>query len=328
MNGTHLFTVTSQRQSILRHLRTTGLTSLAALFATGVMWPAYADITNDATASGSYGASTIGSNTSSVAIPVVPANKALSVTKSAGTPTTAGGVNSSITDSGDTITYTFTVKNDGNVTLTHVSPVDGGVTFGGLAGTGSMGTFSPDPTTVTLAPGATQVFTADYTLSQLDVDRAAGTTGAVSNIARATGTAPDSTTVTSTDSPPATTTIAAGPLLNISKAGVLNDVAVGGTNGKADVGDTITYTYTVKNTGNVAITNVSINDVHEVTTTYTSAQIKGETLVTDGPLASATPAVTSSDTTANDGVWSVLEPGATITFTYTHTVTQAEVDGG
>jgi hypothetical protein len=36
----------------------------------------------------------------------------------------------------------------------------------------------------------------------------------------------------------------------------------------------------------------------------------------------------SPDTTANDGIWSTLAPGATVTFTWAHTVTQAEIDHG
>ena len=52
--------------------------------------------------------------------------------------------------------------------------------------------------------------------------------------------------------------------------------------------------------------------------------ITGETLTVPGPLGAGA----SSDTVANDGVWTTLAAGATIQFTYTHTVTQAEIDHG
>jgi hypothetical protein len=89
------------------------------------------------------------------------------------------------------------------------------------------------------------------------------------------------------------------------------------------VGDVITYTYTVTNTGNVAITGLTINDVHEGAAL--SGEPSGESLTSDGPLA---PGITSSDSVVDNAVWSIIQPGATVTFTYVHTVTQAEVDGG
>jgi len=36
----------------------------------------------------------------------------------------------------------------------------------------------------------------------------------------------------------------------------------------------------------------------------------------------------SPDSTPNDGVWTTLAPGATVHFTYSHTVSQAEVNHG
>ncbi|MDE2384302.1 MAG: DUF11 domain-containing protein [Alphaproteobacteria bacterium] len=93
------------------------------------------------------------------------------------------------------------------------------------------------------------------------------------------------------------------------------------------VGQTITYTYVVTNMGNVAMTNVQVKDMHGSPATQIAvggSGIKGETLTTPGPLGAAA----SPDTTANDGIWSTLAPGATVTFTYTHTVTQAEIDHG
>jgi len=52
--------------------------------------------------------------------------------------------------------------------------------------------------------------------------------------------------------------------------------------------------------------------------------IKAEFLSTPGPLGAAA----SPDTTAGDGIWSTLAPGAAVTLTWAHTVTQAEMDHG
>jgi uncharacterized repeat protein (TIGR01451 family) len=301
------------------HARLAGISTLAMIFAGASSAPAFAGIDNTANASGTYGVSTTTSGDSSVSIPVVPATGSLSVAKSSAVPTVASGADSSITDAGDTIAYTFIVTNNGNVTLSGVTPVDTGPTFNGIAGTGTLGSFNLTTGSLPLAPGSSATFTADYTLSALDVYRAAGIVNAVENSATATGTTPGGGTVTS-PAGPSTTTIAAGPKLSITKAGTLDDTA-GIVAGQAEAGETINYLYTVVNTGNVALTGVAINDTHEGVL-IPGGTIIGETLSAEGPL--GTPA--STDATANNGVWSVLQPGATITFTYAHLVTQAEVD--
>jgi uncharacterized repeat protein (TIGR01451 family) len=91
------------------------------------------------------------------------------------------------------------------------------------------------------------------------------------------------------------------------------------------LGETISYTYDALNCGNVAISNVSITDTHEGVA-LPAGTVANETLVTEGAL--GTPASTDATAPLNNGIWTTLQPGATIRFTYTHTVTQAEIDGG
>ena len=312
--------------ALAHRARSIGTVLLAGTFVAAQVAPALATIDNTANAIGTYGGSTNNYGSSTQNVPVAPGAAQLTVTKSAGLPTTANGADNTIVDANDTITYSYTVKNTGTVTLTGVVPVDTGPTFNGTAGTATLGAFSP--VNATLAPGAQQVFTAVYTLSQLDVDRAAGIASAVANSAVAQGTTPGGTTYTipPANKSTATATIPAGPKLSISKTYSLADIG-GGTAGKADLGEVITYTYTVVNTGNVAMTNVQVNDQHGTPATGVplgAGGITNETLTAPGPLGAGA----NSDATANNGIWSVLAPGATVTFTWAHTVTQAEIDHG
>ncbi len=191
---------------------------------------------------------------------------------------------------GDVITYTFTVENTGNVTIDNITVVDP------LLGT------TPIPVTPSsLAPGAIGTATATYTITQADVDA-----GGVSNSATAGGTDPDGNPVTDvsdngdeavdddgdgdpTNDSTDTATETAAPELTFTKT-----ASVGGTGA---AGDVITYTFTVENTGNVTIDNVTVVD----------------------PLLGVTPIpVTPSS----------LAPGAIGTATATYTITQADVDAG
>lgn len=288
--------------------------------------PTHATIDNTATASGLYGLVPVTSAGDTVNIPVVLANPSLSVVKSVSVPATTEAVGSEpgVTDGLDTITYQYLVTNTGNVTITGVTPVDAGPSFGNpqTPGDNALGAFSPAP--VTLIPGQAQIFTAVYTLSDEDAFRAAGLTvpaDAVNNSATATGT-PASGTLAAVTPSNVSTLIAAGARLTVNKSFVLDDTN-GIVAGQAELNETITYTYTVFNNGNVPISNVVINDTHELVL-ITPATLFAEALTTEGPL--GTPA--STDASGVNGSWDLIQPGATVTFTYVHAVTQAEVDGG
>ncbi|MFK5980547.1 MAG: hypothetical protein QM488_16855 [Rhizobiaceae bacterium] len=279
---------------------------LAAMLLFGLGHPALADITNSAVAVGTFGGSATSSAPDTTAVPVIGLSPDMTIVNSITTaPDGTSGA-------GDLVLYQYVVTNSGNQTLTNVSPVDSGPTFNGNAGTGTMGAFSVSfGNAASLAPGESVTFTASYTLSALDIYRAAGVNDGVSNAATST-----STEHTDGDGNTVVAAIPANPSLTIAKVAVLNDESA--ADSLAEVGETITYTYTVTNNGNVALTNVGVQDTHEgVLLTPAPA---GETIVTEGPVR------VSAFGSADDGVIDQLEAGAVATFTYVHTVTQAEID--
>ncbi len=317
------------------HLRNAvGILAVAA-FIDQVVIPAFATIDNTATVTGTPASGSLPTPapSSSQSVPVTSAAASLTTDKTVSVaPTVANGANAAVTDGGDTITYQYLVTNNGNVTMTAVAPSDpAGPTFNGIASAGALSGFTLVSTTgtgtpglgntATLAPGKTATFTAVYTLDQLDALRAAGITNGVSNTANAVGTRPGNIAYSGPDdTTPALTTIPAGPELTVAKTFAFTT----GTS-PADAGDVITYTYTIANTGNVTINNVTASDTHEGSAVPAASFSDGALLTEGSPLPAGQ---TSTDTAATPGVWGVLRPGATITFTYVHTVTQTEVDAG
>ena len=295
-----------------------GVSTVAIMTTLSATVPAHTAIENSAVAVGTFStADDTTSAPSTQSVPVIAASRDLNVVKSVATgPTTAGGTDGSVTDAGDTITYLYIITNAGNVTETGVTPVDAGPTFGGAAPTNSLSAFTEvaggSGTAASLAPGQTVHFNATYTFAAIDVYRAAAAgANSISNSATAS-----SANHTDTDASVATATIPANPALSVAKVAVLNDLIT--ADSLAEVGETITYTYTVTNTGNVPITNVGIQDTHEGV--LLSPAPAGETITTEGPVQASDIGV------ANDGVIAQLEAGAAATFTYVHTVTQEEVD--
>jgi hypothetical protein len=89
--------------------------------------------------------------------------------------------------------------------------------------------------------------------------------------------------------------------------------------GPFSVGQVVTYTFKVKNTGNVSITSVSLNDTFNG---FGSPPLpNNETLSLD-----AAPTGDSTNGTFNDGIWAALGPGDEVTFTAPYTVIQSDVD--
>ncbi|MBB1088523.1 DUF11 domain-containing protein [Lysobacter sp. SG-8] len=232
-------------------------------------------VTNDATATGLDPTDAAVTDDDAVDVPL-PATPVLAMVKTAN-PTTVAAAN-------DSVTYTFQVTNQGNVTVSGL--VINEVSF---SGTGSLSAITCNATS--LAPQASTTCTATYAVTQADIDA-----GSITNVANASGTAPDATAVTSPDDD-ATVTVDLDPELTVTKTASLDDP---NGNTTADAGEVITYTVTVQNTGNVTLANLAVTDAFEGGAPTTLA---------------CSPAT--------------LAPNDTATCTtYTHTVTQAEVDAG
>lgn len=300
--------------------------------------PANAAIDNIATANGTPARGTYTPATDDATVNVAPAERSLSVAKNISGTTTAAGT-AGIVDTGDTITYRYVITNTSTVTLTNLLPVDSGPTFNGTAGTNTLGTFTHaplDPSNTTgvvpasVAPGQSVVFTATYTLSQLDYLRGAQVFNGVDNsaTAQATETLDDPVTPSTVEYD-----LPAAPNLQITKVANLIEAVGNTTDGLAEVGDEISYTYTVLNTGNVAMANVAISDDHENgdpgAVIFNSAIGTYGTGIGEWQVAEdtgVTPTLGTNSDDAVDGDYDSLAVGGQVVFTYRHIVTQAEFD--
>ncbi len=280
-------------------LRSSGIRSLlpqlvvATVFVT--VGPAGAEIENTVTATGNFGAAPV-TDMDTEQVDVEDAAPSLSVSKTSDV--------SLVSAAGDLITYSVRVENDGNVTITSISVADTLVPLVcPTSGTNAI---------ASLAPGSSETCTASYTALQADFDlRGANDGGSedndIDNQATATGVF-GATPVS--DGAVHTVSLTIDPQLTIVKTA--------DTTGPVGVGDLITYTYDVTNSGNVTITDISVND----TTNAVNGPVVpgGEVIQNDvAPLSDSIDA-------ASNGAWDSLAPGDTIRFTATYTVTQQDVD--
>ncbi|WP_344929401.1 DUF7507 domain-containing protein, partial [Aquimarina addita] len=97
-----------------------------------------------------------------------------------------GGTDATVADAGDVVTYTYTVTNTGNTTLTSVGVSE--TTFSGTGGAPTPGFISNSGVSPagTLVPGEIATFRATYTITQADIDA-----GGIENSATGTGTPPN-----------------------------------------------------------------------------------------------------------------------------------------
>ncbi len=151
-----------------------------------------------------------------------------------------------LAEPGDTILYTLTAINEGNVTTSNVTPADPGPWFGGLPGSGSLSSFSPP--SADLGAGENAEFTATYTVTQADIDAAQGLEDGIKNSATVSGFGPEGQPVLS----PVAEAAVDLPGYAISKMTPLAEVRRGGR---------VPYTINVKMLGSVGESAVNIIDM-------------------------------------------------------------------
>jgi uncharacterized repeat protein (TIGR01451 family) len=173
---------------------------------------------------------------------------------------------------GTVIGYNYTINNTGNVNITGITVTD------------NLTTVNSNPPSQ-LQAGQNFTGTATYTITQSDYDNSS-----VTNLANATGSYNGQTVSNTTTA--TITAISQHPTLNITK--------VASPSSYDHIGELITYTYTVTNTGNV--------DIPEPITVHDN-KILGEqiTIGTSG---------------------SMLAPGQNVTGTGTYAITQADLNNG
>ncbi|WP_281322054.1 DUF7507 domain-containing protein [Flavobacterium aestivum] len=198
---------------------------------------------------------------------------------------------------GDVVTYTFAVTNPGNVSLHNITVTD---PHTGLSAIALQSGDSNNNNILEVTE--TWIYKATYTVTQADIDN-----GSITNQASVSGTAPNNATVSdqSGDSPtgdnPNVIPICTNAGIRLVKT---NDIEVG-PNGCSTlaVGDVVTYTFTVTNSGIVSLHNITVTDLH--------------------PGLSAI-ALQSGDSNNNN----ILEVTETWIYKATYTVTQADIDNG
>src|SRR3954453_9667349 len=209
---------------------------------------------------------------------LVAQNPALNIVKEAVAGQTADVV-------GEKLNYTITVQNTGNVALTGVTVTDPNADAGSIV----RGVDVVGDNDALLEVGETWGYTAQHTLTQGEIDSNGGGDGDIDNTATA------DSDQTGPDSDDATILVAQNPALNIVKEAVAGQTA-------DVVGEKLNYTITVQNTGNVALTGVTVTDPNA----DAGSIVRGVDVVGD-----------------NDAL---LEVGETWGYTAQHTLTQGEID--
>ena len=233
------------------------------------------NVTNTAKATGSAGGTVIKSAEATAKTSIEKAVSRMSFEKTVDRKQLSGNE----AKAGTTLTYSFKISNDGNIPINGVSIDDG---LHGLSSI-SIDWHGHDGT---IPAGSSVTGTATYKVTQEDVDA-----GKVDNSATASGTDAHGGKLSKTS------TVST----KIERTGKLETVksvdAKSLTGDRAKAGTVLTYTVTVRNTGNVTLRNVACDD---------SMKEIGRIALNRTELA----------------------PGTVASGTATHTVTQADVDAG
>ncbi|WP_316801641.1 Calx-beta domain-containing protein [Pedobacter frigidisoli] len=182
-----------------------------------------------------------------------------------------------VSKAGDVINYNIIVTNTGNVTLTNITVTDVGADAGSILPAGIA----------SLAPGISVTVTAKHTLTLTEVNN-----GSFSNQASATASTPNGGTISKVSDDPNTPAANDATVTSIAPASTITLVKTGTL---STDGNSITYSFSIKNTGNVTLHIVNLIDAKlGLNKTYSGN----------------------------------MAPGAIITDTYVYQLTQADKDAG
>jgi uncharacterized repeat protein (TIGR01451 family) len=222
---------------------------------------------------------TVSASSQAVTVTIAQTNT-LTLTKSASV--------SNVSAAGKTFTYTFAVQNTGNTDESNITIHDTQTPPSVAANLSA-----PTCPNASLAPGASENCTATYTVSQPDMDA-----GTINDMATATGTLGTST-ITSNQSS-AAVAATQSPAIALTKSASPGTVHA--------PGDTVTYTFTITNPGNVTLSNVGVTD-HQ-----------------SAPAATANLSAINCGSATNGSI--TLAPGATAACTATYTASAADIANG
>ncbi|MFZ9396282.1 MAG: DUF7507 domain-containing protein, partial [Erythrobacter sp.] len=179
------------------------------------------------------------------------------------------GPDGTVDEAGDVITYAIEIFNDGNVTLTLDDLTDTleglGIDVGTVAESGGLANGKLDP-------GETWTYTFTETVSQTELDAQCATDEKITNSVTATFLAPDDEELTLEDS--VDVPVECDPGIDVEKsvktdqAGYLDELnAINPDNSDdnpdgllASTSSTVEFRVSIKNTGNVSLTNLTLSD--------------------------------------------------------------------
>jgi large repetitive protein len=205
----------------------------------------------------------------------------------------------SVSAAGTVVTYTIAVNNTGNTVLNNINVTDPlGTVVCPSSGASSV---------TTLAAGATENCSLNYTVPQAVFNNNGGGDGDIDNTATASSIINPLPMIVISASGSKSVALVINPALTVDK--------IPNSSAPVSVGNTIGYRYRVTNTGNVTMTNVMINDAH---IGFGTAPVPGNETLISAP-------GNSTDSVVN-GSWDSLAPGDIVEFTSTYLVVQADID--
>ncbi|MEU8329145.1 hypothetical protein [Micromonospora sp. NPDC048839] len=202
-----------------------------------------------------------------------------------------------VSAAGDTVTYQFVVTNTGNTSLSAVTVDETAFSGTGTPGAITCGTPPVASGDVTLPAGGSTTCTSTYTVTAADIEA-----GRITNTAVAAGTPP---TIPGQQPPGPVRSQPATAEVTATRGAAITVVKSSSTDKIGRPGQQVPFQFVVTNTGQVALTGVTITD----------------TLTAPASAANLGPITCGPERTPNGSV--TLAAGAAVTCTATYTVSKA-----